>query len=157
MACPETYGIGYFYLKMSTGIKIQGGIGHEHYVSKLSMRGHVLVADETTENGGTDAGPVPTELLLSSLAACTLTTLRMYVDKKDWEVDRMDLEMGIRIEKTDSGQISHVSTALDISGNVTDEQKERMLEIARKCPIHRLLTNPIQIATALKGDTDHPA
>ena len=137
---------------MNTKTKIQAGIGHEHFVSKLSMRGHLLVADEPVDNGGSDTGPTPTELLLSSLASCTTSTLRMYADRKGWEVDRIDLEMGIRIEKTDAGQISYLESIIEITGNVTIEQKERLLDIARKCPIHRLLTNPINISTQAKPD-----
>lgn len=130
---------------MSTKTKILAGIGHEHYVTKLSMRGHLLVADEPVDNGGKDAGPTPTELVLSGLAACTASTLRMYIDKKGWEVERIDLELTIDIEKTDTGQTSRISSIIDISGNITAEQKERILEIAAKCPVHRLLTNPIEI------------
>jgi putative redox protein len=137
---------------MGTKTKIQAGIGHEHYVSKLSMRGHLLVSDEPLDNGGSDAGPTSTELVLSGLAACTTSTLRMYADKKGWEVDRIDIELGIRIEKTETGQISHLESTIEITGNVSMEQKERMLEIARKCPIHRLLTNPITISTQIKPD-----
>jgi len=136
---------------MSTKTKIRAGIGHEHYITKLSMRGHLLVADEPVDNGGKDAGPTPTELILSGLAACTAATLRMYVDKKDWDIERIDLELSIHIEKTDSGQISHIETIIDITGNVTAEQKERILEIARKCPIHKLLSNPIDIMTKAKS------
>ena len=137
---------------MNTKTKIQAGIGHEHFVSKLSMRGHLLVADEAHDNGGTDAGPTPTELVLSGLAACMTSTLRMYVDRKGWEVDRIDLEVGIRIQTTDSGQNTYIDSNIEITGDVSLEQKERMIEIARKCPIHRLLTNPIQISTQLKPE-----
>lgn len=140
----------YFYPAMSTKTKIQGGIGHEHYISKLSMRGHLIVADEPHENGGKDSGPTPTELILSGLAACTAATLRMYADKKGWDVERIDLEVSIRIEKTDAGQISHVESLIDITGNITAEEKARMIEIAQKCPVHKLLSNPIQIQTNSK-------
>jgi putative redox protein len=136
---------------MSTKTKIHAGIGHEHYVTKLSMRGHLLVADEPQDNGGKDTGPTPTELILSGLAACTASTLRMYADRKDWEVERIDLELSIRIEKTENGQISHIETIIDITGNITAEQKERMLEIAGKCPIHKLLSNPVDIVITAKS------
>jgi putative redox protein len=132
---------------MSTKTKIHAGIGHEHYVTKLSMRGHLLVADEPIDNGGKDAGPTPTELILSGLAACTASTLRMYIDKKDWEVERIDMELSIHIEKTEGGQISRIESIIDITGNITPEQKERILEIAAKCPVHKLLTNPVEIHT----------
>jgi putative redox protein len=76
----------------------------------------------------------------------------MYADKKGWEVERIEVETGVRIDRTDAGQTSHFETEVSITGNVSTEQKERLLEIARKCPIHRLLTNPINILTDLKQD-----
>jgi len=136
---------------MSTKTKILAGIGHEHYVTKLSMRGHLLVADEPVDNGGKDAGPTPSELVLAGLAACTASTLRMYIDRKDWEVERIDLELSIQTEKTETGQISRIDRVINITGNITDEQKARLLEIADKCPVHRLLTNPIEIKTTSTG------
>ena len=141
----------YFYTAMSTKTKIQAGIGHEHYVTKLSMRGHLLVADEPHENGGKDTGPTPTELILSGLAACTMSTLRMYADKKGWDVERIDLELSILTEKTETGQLSHLESIIEITGNITQEEKARMIEIARKCPVHKLLTNPIDIVTHLRS------
>jgi putative redox protein len=130
---------------MSTKTKIHAGIGHEHYVTKLSMRGHLLVADEPVDNGGKDAGPTPTELVLAGLAACTASTLRMYIDKKGWDVERIDMELTIDIEKTETGQVSRIYSILDITGNITAEQKDRILEIAAKCPVNKLLTNPVEI------------
>lgn len=132
---------------MSTKTKILAGIGHEHYVTKLSMRGHLLVADEPFDNGGKDAGPTPTELVLSGLAACTASTLRMYIDRKGWEVERIDLELSIATEKTETGQIPRIDRIIHFTGNITEEQKSRLLEIADKCPVHKLLTNPIEIKT----------
>lgn len=143
--------IGLFLPLMNTKTKIQAGIGHEHYVVKLSMRGHVLVADEPTDNGGKDSGPTPTELVLSGLASCTASTLRMYADRKGWAVERIDLEISISIEKTETGQISHIESILDLTGDLTQEQKDRLQQIAGKCPVHRLLTNPVQITTIPKS------
>ena len=140
----------YFY-SMSTKTKIQAGIGHEHFVTRVSMRGHLLVADEPVDNGGKDSGPTPTELVLSGLAACTTSTLRMYADKKGWEVERIDVEIGIRIEKTQEGQNSHIESIIEISGNLDQDQKKRLMEIAGKCPIHRMLTNPIEITTTSRS------
>ncbi len=134
---------------MNTKSKIQAGIGHEHFVTRISMRGHLLVVDEPLDNGGKDSGPTPTELILSGLAACTASTLRMYADRKDWELDRIDVELGIDIEKTGTGQISRINSTIKLSGNLDPEQKARLLEIAGKCPVHRLLTNPIEIKTTL--------
>lgn len=113
------------------------------------MRGHTVQADEPVDNGGKDLGPTPTELVLSGLAACTVSTLRMYADKKGWDVDRIEVELSIQILKTETGQSSQIKSVIEISGEVTEDQKLRMLDIARKCPVHKLLTNPIQIDSSL--------
>ena len=113
------------------------------------MRGHTLISDEPVEFGGKDKGPTSTELVLSGLASCTASTLRMYVDKKGWDVERIDLELSIHIDKTSTGQTTYIVSAIAITGNITEEQKQRMLEIARKCPVHRLLTNSIAIDVKL--------
>lgn len=136
---------------MSTKTKILAGIGQEHYVTKLSMRGHLLVADEPVDNGGKDAGPTPSELVLAGLAACTASTLRMYIDRKDWDVERIDLELSIQTEKTETGQLSRIDRVINFTGNITDEQRARLLEIADKCPLHKLLTNPVEIKTTSPG------
>lgn len=136
---------------MSTKTKILAGIGHEHYVTKLSMRGHLLVADEPVDNGGKDAGPTPSELVLAGLAACSASTLRMYIDRKDWDVERIDLELSIQTEKTETGQLSRIDRVINFTGNITDEQRARLLEIADKCPVHKLLTNPVEIKTTSPG------
>ncbi len=135
---------------MSTITKIQAGIGHDHYTTKMTMRGHLLVADEPETHGGKDHGPTPTELVMSGLAACTTSTLRMYADRKGWEVERIDVEMSLQIHKTESGQTTHIESVIDLSGNLTEEQRARMLVIAGKCPIHKLLTNSVEISSLLK-------
>ena len=134
---------------MSIQPKIRGVIGRETYASQMTMRGHTVQADEPVDNGGKDLGPTPTELVLSGLAACTVSTLRMYADRKGWDVDRIEVELSIQILKTETGQSSQIKSVIEISGEVTEDQKLRMLDIARKCPVHKLLTNPIQIDSSL--------
>jgi putative redox protein len=136
---------------MSTVTKIQAGIGHDHYTTKMTMRGHLLIADEPESNGGKDQGPTSTELIISGLAACITSTLRMYADRKGWEVERIDVEVSLQIERTGLGQTSNFDSTIAITGNLTQEQKDRMLVIAGKCPVHKLLTNSIQIKTHLKS------
>lgn len=114
------------------------------------MRGHILHGDEPIENGGKDTGPTPTELVLSGLASCTVSTLRMYADKKGWNVDNIEVTLSIQTTKSETGQSAEIESVIAITGNVTDEQKQRMLEIARKCPVHKLLTNPILINSMLE-------
>lgn len=135
---------------MSTTTKILAGIGHDHYTTKMTMRGHLLVADEPESHGGKDLGPTPTELIMSGLAACTTSTLRMYADRKEWDVERIDVEISLHVVKTESGQTTYFNSIIDITGNLTQKQKDRMIVIAGKCPIHKLLTNTVEITTHLK-------
>lgn len=69
----------------------------------------------------------------------------MYADKKGWNVDKIEVELGIQTTKTETGQSAEIESVITITGDITAEQKQRMLEIARKCPVHKLLTNPISI------------
>ena len=135
---------------METATKIQASIGLEPYVTRISTRGHVITGDETHENGGKDLGPTPTELVLSGLAACTASTLKMYADRKEWPVERINVRIGIHTDKHPDGtQTAHMKRVIQFEGLLTDDQKERMLQIAEKCPIHRLLTNEVEIVTSL--------
>jgi len=135
---------------MNTHTKIHASIGLEPYATHISMRGHVITGDETIENGGKDKGPTPTELVLSGLASCTTATLKMYADRKKWPLERVNVDIGIHIERNDDGsQVSHITRSIQFEGQLTDEQKERLMQIAEKCPVHRLLTNEIKIATTV--------
>lgn len=133
---------------MEPTTKIHASLGLEPYATRISMRGHVITADEPISNGGKDHGPTPTELVLSGLAACTAATLKMYADRKEWLVERINVEIGIHSEKrADGTQTAHITRSIQLEGSLTEEQKERMMQIADKCPTHRLLTNEIKIVT----------
>jgi putative redox protein len=133
---------------MDTHTKIHASIGLEPYTTRVSMRGHVITGDETLEKGGKDHGPTPTELVLSGLATCTAATIKMYADRKEWPLDRVNIDMGIRTEKhADGTQTAHIERILHIEGPLSVEQRDRLVQIAEKCPIHRLLTQEVKIAT----------
>jgi len=134
---------------MDTTTKIHASIGLEPYTTRVSMRGHVITGDETHEKGGKDMGPTPTELVLSGLAVCTAYTLKMYADRKEWPVERINVHISIHTDKHPDGtQTAHMERTIQFEGLLTDEQKERMMQIAEKCPIHKLLTNEIEISTS---------
>jgi putative redox protein len=135
---------------MDTTTKIHASIGLEPYATRVSMRGHVITGDETHEKGGKDMGPTPTELVLSGLAVCTASTLKMYADRKEWPVERINVQISIHTDKHPDGtQTSHIHRVLHFEGQLTEEQQERLMQIAEKCPIHRLLTNQVTIDTKL--------
>jgi putative redox protein len=111
----------------------------------LRIGPHTLAADEPTDKGGDDTGPAPHEFLLASLASCTSMTVKMYADRKGWGLE--SIEVAVSGDHVDGTFVMtrHVS----LRGNLTDEQRARLLEIANKCPVHKTLTNPIRITTDL--------
>ncbi|MBF7093206.1 OsmC family protein [Flavobacterium sp. ALJ2] len=112
-----------------------------------SASDNILIADEPQEVGGKNLGFSPSELLASALASCTLITLRMYIDRKEWDVTNINIS--VDFEKNAEKTISILSRKIEIKGNIDEAQKERLLKIANSCPIHKTLTNTIQIQTTL--------
>lgn len=120
-------------------------IGKEHYRTTLQARKHKIVGDEPIDVGGTDLGPRPGDFLRMSLASCTAITLRMYAVRKGYDVSKISVTVsnGPMTEK------STYTTAIHIEGNLLSEEKDRMIQIAKRCPVHKILTNPIEIITEL--------
>ena len=112
-----------------------------------SGSGNILISDEPQEIGGKNLGMSPFELLAASLASCTLITLRMYIDRKEWDVS--DLTIWVDFEKNEQHTVSLFKTKIQITGNVDDAQKQRILKIANSCPVHKTLVNTIEIETYL--------
>lgn len=109
--------------------------GYEH---ELEIREHRLITDEPEKRGGGDAGPTPTELLAASLAACTAITIEMYADRKEWELGRVEVAVDARTPSKGTSARFEVTTR--IAAELSDEQRERILAIAGKCPVHRTLS-----------------
>jgi putative redox protein len=107
--------------------------------------GHAVLVDEPIEAGGTDTAPSPTRLLAASLASCVAVTVEMYAERKGWDVGHVEVDVDI-------GYAGAVPTNFDVTlrlpGNLSPEQKDRLLEIAGKCPVHRVLAaeTPVKIA-----------
>ncbi|HEY0661897.1 MAG TPA: OsmC family protein [Lysobacter sp.] len=120
-------------------------------VSLADDLGHAWLADEPSEAGGVDAGPTPEHLLLSSLGACTAITLRMYATRKQWPLTGVQVELQFNpAGKPESG--SEIARSVTLQGDLTPEQRERLLQVANACPIHKVLSGEIRIATQLETD-----
>lgn len=108
--------------------------GYAHEVE--TDRGHKLVLDEPPEKGGDDKGPSPTRTLAAALAACTAITAEMYAERKGWDVAALEVEVEVGFE-------GPVPVAFDVTlrcpGDLDDEQLERLLRVAAKCPVHKAL------------------
>jgi putative redox protein len=130
----------------------------EGKLTELLLDGrHQLFADEPTAAGGSDRGPGPYELLLMALGACTTMTLRLYADRKRWPLTRVSVQLRharIHAEdcadcETKQGMIDRIERVISLEGALDDAQRQRLLEIADMCPVHRTLTSEIKIETRL--------
>lgn len=130
------------------------------YQTEIAAGRHSLVSDEPEDVGGDDAGPTPYDLLLSALGACTGMTLRMYADRKDWPLE--DVAVHLTHEKihaadcehceTKNGKIDRIEREVEVEGDLSEEQRDRLLEIANKCPVHRTLHSEIDVQSRLRGE-----
>ena len=115
--------------------------GHHH---EVDVDGHVVVVDEPTDAGGTDGGPSPTRLLAASLASCTAITIGMYADRKEWDIE--GLEVTVDFEGAPkAGESANFAVHLRTPASLSDEQVERIAAIAAKCPVHRTLAGDVRI------------
>jgi putative redox protein len=106
---------------------------------------HTWLADEPESMGGGDRGPTPVSLLLSSLGACTSITLKMYAQRKGWPLT--DVHVALAMQTGDDG--STIDRQIVLRGELSEEQRERLLQIANACPVHKILTHSITIRSAL--------
>ena len=114
----------------------------------LSVREHRLVADEPRDHGGDDSGPSPQELLAASLASCTAITMEMYADRKGWDVG--ELQVNVDYEPAQRGSPTKFSLEVNFPKELPEEQRERLMQIAAKCPVHRTLEGEVMFDETVK-------
>jgi len=107
--------------------------------------GHVVRVDEPTKAGGADTGPSPTRLVAASLAGCVAVTMEMYAERKGWDVG--PVEVDVDVEYRGFVPLSFVVT-LRLPAELSDEQRQRLLVIARKCPVHKLLAGETEVVVS---------
>ncbi|HLK93615.1 MAG TPA: OsmC family protein [Polyangia bacterium] len=117
------------------------------YAQKIEAGGHALTADEAVAHGGTNTGPSPYELLLSALGACTAITLRMYAERKKWELGRV--HVALKLEKSADGA-DRIERTLTFGAPLSEEQRARLAEIAEKTPVTKTLKTGAAIHTTLR-------
>ena len=140
--------------------------GHDHthrvvvetgssYTSEIWAQGHALVADEPKRLGGNDAGPTPYDLVLAGLGACTGITLRMYASQKEWPLE--GVLVGLEHQKVhiedcadcddEDARVDEVERRITLLGPLNDEQRERLMQIANRCPVHKTLDAGVRVRT----------
>jgi putative redox protein len=127
--------------------KVQAHIAEVDFAVAIEAGRHRWIVDEPPALGGQDAGPAPYDLLLGSLGACTAITLRMYAKRKQWPVRAVVVNLALT--KSDAG--TSVQRTIAIEGDVSDEQRARMIEIAEKTPVTLTLKAGMQIHTQLRA------
>jgi uncharacterized OsmC-like protein len=142
---------------LSHDFRVTAHIGTAEYRTDITAAQHQLIADEPIKDGGTDQGPTPYDLLIAALGACTAMTLRMYADRKGWPLKDAVVRLrhgrsygeDDRQCETAPTRIDQIEREVELHGDLTDEQRNRLLEIADRCPVHRTLDAGVKIKTML--------
>jgi putative redox protein len=139
----------------ATGTIVRGSA--RGFAQEVTAGPHRLLVDEPAAVGGTDSGPTPYDLLLAALGACTSMTVALYARRKQWPLESVTVRLQhSKVHATDSAEcetkpklLDRVEREVEFHGALSDEQRERLLDIANKCPVHRTLTSSIDVVTRL--------
>ena len=136
---------------------VTASVGRTGFRTALRAREHAFIADEPASLRGTDEGPTPYEYLLGALAGCTAMTLRMYADRKRWPLESVEVRMRTARSheqdceqcETESVGMERIERAVELRGELTEEQRARLLEIADRCPVKQTLARGVQVVSTL--------
>jgi putative redox protein len=127
-------------------VNVLAETGLTKYQTAITSGNHSILIDEPISNGGADIGMNPQELLMASLGSCTAITLRMYLDRKQWPVSKIS----VNVEVFSTGLMQNIKCIIGYEGELAPEQELRLVQIANACPIHKILAKSLVIETVLK-------
>jgi putative redox protein len=123
---------------------------HGGHKTTISAREHLWVADSPVEDGGTNEGPTPEELLLGALGACAAITAKMYAERKGWPLQDVIISLDMERKPLEGAPLANQLTEqIQLIGDLTDEQRVRIHEIMGRCPVRRAVTNPMTFVEEL--------
>ena len=131
--------------------------GKEGYKAEIISGNHLFFADEPVSAGGTDTGPNPYEYLLAALGSCTALTLRLYANNKKWPVDAIEVRVSHSNDylkdcedcPDKEAKIEHIDIKIKLTGDLTQEQRARLLDISTRCPVHKTLESGLKMDSSL--------
>lgn len=115
---------------------------------QIEIRDHTLTSDEPETSGGTDAGPNPQELLAASLASCSAITMEMYAERKGWDIG--DVVIEVDYEPSQRGSPTRFQMQVKLSKELPEEQREKLMQIVAKCPVHRALEGEVMFEESVE-------
>jgi len=118
-----------------------GGYAHDVEIEG----GHRLVVDEPLAAGGTDTGPSPTRLVAAGLAGCVAVTMEMYAERKGWDIGAVEVDVDVGYE---GFAPSSFAVTLRLPAELSEEQRQRLLAVARRCPVHKLLAGEAEVVVS---------
>jgi putative redox protein len=127
----------------ATSRRVDGRLEQE-----VEVRKHRLTADEPKDHGGRDSGPSPQELLAASLASCTAITMEMYAQRKGWDVG--EIEVDVDYEPAQRGSPTRFKLNVEFPKELPEEQRERLMQIGAKCPVHRALEGEVMFEESVE-------
>ena len=130
---------------MKDTLHANGTLGSENYLMVIKTTSHTVMVDEPESIGGTDKYPNPAQYLLSALASCTAITIKMYADNKGWDVGNINVDVNMKEVISSGKTIKKIVKAVQFENPLEDDQIERLLTIGSKCPISKLLEQPIKM------------
>ncbi|MBN9337462.1 MAG: OsmC family protein [Chryseobacterium sp.] len=130
------------------GVTVKASLGTEKYYTEVIAGENKIITDEPIDKGGRNKGFNPFEILATSLASCTAATLRMYIDRKGWEIPQINVE--VELENYPQTKTAQFCRVIDFGiTEISEDIKDKLFKIADACPVHKILTNDIEVLTKI--------
>lgn len=135
---------------MSSKTNSEVTLSNKNYLAEAKTRNHFLVIDEPVASGGDDNGPTPVEYLLTAVGGCVSITLRMYAERKGWDVGKITVNVSQKEEQTSDGIKKSLVEDISFEKEITADQRKRLLVIAGKCPVAKMIKGETEIVSSIQ-------